>query len=299
MNSVSFTRTTLRNLLRAGLMCTAFAIGVDAQVETQTRVDNGTATQEVAVRRGEVVCVFGNDVVIKGDDGRIRDFPNVPESARVTVDGEQLGVHDLRPGMTIERTTITTTTPRVITTIKTVTGTVWNVEPPTYVTLTLKNGKNQQFRIPEGTKFTIDGQPADAFSLRSGMKVSATAVTEIPETQVTRVVNTTGEMPRPSAEALKQLVTLLILVAPYVHPAAGAQAGLQEEAQEATPPPVEPTPSELPKTGSLLPLICLLGAMFCFLAFGLRARRAFSCLKLAGSRNSRLRGTVRETRSQR
>lgn len=102
--------------------CMAVTLSANAQVQTYIDVDNGPTTQEVKIERGVVVYVSGNDVVIKGEDGRIRDFPNVPESARVTVDGQQLSVHDVRPGMTIERTTITTTTPRVITTIKTVTG---------------------------------------------------------------------------------------------------------------------------------------------------------------------------------
>jgi hypothetical protein len=163
MNSVSVSRTILRNLLGAGLICTAFALGANAQVQTYTQVDNGPATQSVKIERGVVVYVSGNDVVIKGEDGRIRDFPNVPESARVTVDGQQLSVHDVRPGMTIERTTITTATPKVITTVKTVTGTVWSVNPPTSVILTLENGKNQQFKIPDGTKFMVDGQQTDAF----------------------------------------------------------------------------------------------------------------------------------------
>jgi hypothetical protein len=264
----SFTRTILRNLLGAGLICTAFAFGANAQVQTQTQVQNGTATQQVEVRHGQVVYVSGNDVVIKGDDGRIRDFPNVPEDARVTVDGQQLGVHELIPGMTIERTTITTTTPRVITTIKTVSGTVWQVNPPTSVILTLENGKNQQFKIPDGTKFTVDGQQTDAFSLRPGMKVSATAVTEVPENVVTNQVTRTGEMPPLPSETFDPHIALLIVMVPYV-PATGATPAGTTVAS------TESTPAQLPKTGSSLPLIGLVGGFFCVLAFGLKARRAF------------------------
>jgi hypothetical protein len=267
----SFRRTILRNLLGAGLICTAFAFGTNAQVQTQTEVQNGTPTQQVEVRRGQVVYVSGNDVVIKGDDGRIRDFPNVPEDARVTVDGQQLGVHDLVPGMTIERTTITTTTPRVITTIKTVSGTVWQVFPPTSVILTLENGKNQQFKIPDGTKFTVDGQQTDAFSLRPGMKVSATAVTETPETVVTKDVTRTGEMP-PPVETFDPHVALLIVVVPYVPTTDTGDAA----PADTTPASTESTPTQLPKTASSLPLIGLVGGLFCVLAVGLKARRAFS-----------------------
>ena len=268
----SFTRTILRNLLGAGLICTAFAFGTNAQVQTQTQVQNRTPTQQVEVRHGQVVYVSGNDVVIKGDDGRIRDFPNVPEDARVTVDGQQLGVHELIPGMTIERTTITTTTPRVITTIKTVSGTVWQVNPPTSVILTLENGKNQQFTIPDGTKFTVDGQQTDAFSLRSGMKVSATAVTEVPENVVTKEVTRTGEMPPPPTETFDSHVALLVIIVPYVPTADTADAA----PADTNPASTESTPAQLPKTGSSLPLVGLVGGFFCVLAFGLKARRAFS-----------------------
>jgi hypothetical protein len=268
MNAISFSRTMLR-LLGAGLVCLAFALVTNAQVQTQTEVETGPATREVRIRRGEVVYVSGNDVVIRGEDGIYRDFPNVPESARVTVDGQQLSVHDLHPGMTIQRTTITTTRPRVITTTKSVTGTVWNVNPPTSVVLTLEDGKNQQFTIPDGTKFTVDGQLTDAFSLKPGMKVSATSVTEVPETVVRKRVRLTGEMPPPPD------VPLLIILLPDLPPEAAAPAAAAPaETPAAT--PAEPTPPQLPKTGSSLPLVGLLGGFFCCLALGLKTRRAFS-----------------------
>jgi LPXTG-motif cell wall-anchored protein len=276
MISVSFKRTILRNLLGAGLIWTAFALEMNAQEQTRTEVSNGPATQEVEVQRGVVIYVSGNDVVIKGEDGKIRDFPNVPDSARVTVDGQQLSVHDIQAGMTIERTTITTTTPRLITTIKTVSGTVWHVDPPTSVILTLENGKNQQFHIPDGTKFMIDGQPTDVFSLREGMKVSATAVTEIPETVITTQVNRTGELP-PPVETVNPHVALLVILVPYDASADTAAADSSQPATEAAAAaPAEPTPAQLPKTGSSLSLLGLLGGLFCSLAIGLKARRAFN-----------------------
>lgn len=271
MNSANFGPTILRNLLGAGLICTAFAFGMNAQVQTQTEVKTGTSTQRVNVRHGVVVYVSGHDFVIKGDDGKIRDFPNVPDSAKVTVNGQQLGVQDLKPGMTIEQTTITTTTPRLITTVKTVTGTVWHVDPPNSVILTLEDGKNQQFHIPDGTKFTVEGQSTDAFSLRPGMKVSATAVTEVPETTVTRKVTRTGEMPPPPE--IDANVALLVVMVPYVPSTESTQAAAPAEA---TPAPAEAAPKQLPKTGTLLPLVGLLGGLFFVLALGLKARRAFS-----------------------
>lgn len=279
MNSASFLRTTLRNLLGGSLICIAFAVVANGQVQTQTEVQYGPSTREVEIQRGQVAYVAGNEVVIREEDGTYRDFPDVPDSARVTVDGQQLSVHDLRRGMTIERTTITTTTPRVITTIKSVTGTVWDVNPPSYVVLTLEDGKNQEFKIPDGTKFMVDGQPTDAFSLKQGMKVSATSITESPETVVRQRIRTTGEMP-PAPD-----IALLIVVVPYALTPDTAQAPAETTppAQAETAPadpaaatPAEPAPAQLPKTGTPLPLAALLGGFFCCLALGLRTRRAFS-----------------------
>jgi hypothetical protein len=134
-------------------------------------------------------------------DGTIRDFPNVPESARATVDGKKLGIRELRPGMKLQRTTVTTTTPQVVTTVETVTGKVWHVNPPVSVILTLENGQNQMFKIPEGQKFTVNGQETDAWGLKDGMKVTATKITTAEATSVTQKTQVSGTMP-PDAPVL-------------------------------------------------------------------------------------------------
>jgi hypothetical protein len=261
----------------AGLICTAFALVTNAQVQTQTEVETGPATREITVRSGEVVYVSGNDVVIRGDDGLYRDFPNVPDSQRVTVDGKELSVHDLRPGMVIARITITTTRPRLITTIKTVSGTVWSVTPPTSVILTLEDGTNQQFNIPAGTKFMVNGESTDAFALRKGMKISATAVTEKPETVVRKRVRTIGEMPPAPPKTIDPDAALIIEVpiVPETADTAPAQTAPAEAGAETA---AEPAPARLPRTGSSLPLVGLLGGLFCSLALGLKTRRTLcSC----------------------
>src|SRR5215472_5689459 len=131
-------RTQVRQVLAVGAMCVAFAWSMSAQVKTETSTSSGQSSHEVSVERGEVVLVSGNDLVVKMEDGSIRHFPNVPESARVNVDGKELGIHDLKPGMKLERTIKVTTTPQVITTVQTVTGKVWHVSPPNSVVLTLE-----------------------------------------------------------------------------------------------------------------------------------------------------------------
>jgi len=241
-------------LLAVGIVCIAFAARTSAQVKTETTTTAGQATHDVTVERGEVVMVTGNDLIVKMEDGSIRHVPNVPESARVTVDGQQLGIHDLKPGMKLQRTVTTTSTPKTITTVKSVTGKVWHVNPPTSVILTLEDGTNQQFKIPKNQKFTVDGQQLDAWGLKKGMTVSATKIVEVPEVEVSQQRSVTGTMPPPP-------------------PAPPADAPILVAVAEPTPAPAAAAPAELPKTGSFLPLIGLLGSVSLLLSVGLGAIR--------------------------
>lgn len=263
MISTEFARTLGRGLLAGGAVCLAFALTASGQVETTTKTATaGAATHSVKVEKGTVVYVSGNSVVIKAEDGTLRHFDNVPDSVTVNVGGKQLNVHQLQPGMTVERETITTTTPKMITTVKTVTGTVWAVTPPTTVILTMEDGKNQRFKIPNGQKFMINGQETDAFGLRKGMQVSAQQVTEAPEQVVTQQIKRSGTMPPPPPPAPAPDVPIIVLVAEAPAPA------------PAPAPAAEPAPKKLPKTASELPLIGLLGVLFCGLSLTAIAIRA-------------------------
>lgn len=242
--------------LLVAVACVALTVSAAAQVQTQTNVTHEQPTQQVTVERGTVVLVDGNDLVVKMEDGSLRHIANVPESARVDVGGKELGIHDLQPGMKLEHTVTTTTTPRTITTVQSVTGKVFHVVPPTSVILTLENGTNQQFSIPKGQKFNIDGQTVDAFGLKKGMKISATRVVEVPETVVSQEKTLTGTMPPPPPPAD---LPLLIVVVKHVPAPAAAQPEMAE--------------NKLPKTGTILPLIGLLGLAFTGASFGMRLLR--------------------------
>ena len=243
-------------VLVVGAMCLAFTLSTAAQVKTETTTERGQAVQEATVERGEVVLVSGNDLVVKMENGEIRHFANVPESVKVTVDGKELGIHDLKPGMKLQRTLTVTTTPKTITTVQTVTGKVWQITPPNSVILTLEDGTNQQFKIPKGQKFTVDGQETDAFGLKKGMNVSATKIVEVPETEVEHQRQLTGSMPPPPPPPPADAPILIAQLEPAPAPAAPA------------------APAELPKTGSLLPLIGLLGSFSLLSSFGLRFLRS-------------------------
>ena len=251
--------------LFAAITATIFAAAVGAQVQTTTDTSvAGGATQTTKTERGEVVYVSGNDLVVRAEDGQIRHFPNVPDSVRITVDGQQLSVHDLKVGMKVQRTITTTTTPKMITTVQTVTGKVWHVTPPMSVILTLEDGKNQEFKIPKNQKFKVNGEMLDAFALRPGMIITATKIVEVPEQVVTQQRKLTGTMPPPPPAPPADQPMLVATSSPKPMPS--------------TPPPTEvasaATPATLPKTASSVPLIGLLGLVSLVLALGIRISRA-------------------------
>lgn len=238
-----------QQVLIIGTVCAVLAVCMSAQVQTKTYSTTEDASVKTQVESGEVVTVSGNDLVVKMVDGSLRHFANVPENASVTVDGHQLGIHDLKPGMKLERTITTTTTPKTITTVQSVTGTVWFVSPPNSVILRMANGKNQQFKIPNNQKFNVNGQMVDAWGLKKGMKVSATKVVEVPVTDVAQTRSVTGELPPPPPPPPAD-VPVLVVEEEVVVPVEVAQA--QAPA---------PAPAELPATGSQLPLIGSLGLL--------------------------------------
>lgn len=253
-------KTTLKQLLvmlTVGMICLAFSLTLSAQVQTKTSTTSHQATVQTTVERGEVVYLEGNDVIVKMEDGSLRDFANVPESAKVNVDGREIGVHDLKVGMKLEKTITTTSTPKTITTVQTVTGKVWHVSPPSSVILRLEDGTNQQFKIPNEQKFNVDGKVVDAWGLKKGMMVSATKIVEVPEVHITHEHQVTGSMPPPPPPPPADQPILVATAAP-------------------APTPTLAAPAELPKTGSPLPLVGLLGFASIAAAIGLKAVRRVS-----------------------
>src|SRR5688572_30682025 len=210
----------------------------------------GLAQQTATVERGEVLAVNGHDIMVKLDTGEVRHY-TAPPGATANVDGRQLTVQDLRPGMKLARTTITTTSDRVVTSVRMTHGTVWQVNAP-YVIFTGPDGKNKQVKVPDGTKFTIGGESKTVFDLKKGMKFTATIVTQAPETVVTSTRSTTGTAPPPVKPVIAYVPPklegpMLIEEAPVAKPVQVAQS---------TPAPSvstrarETAPTKLPKTAS-------------------------------------------------
>ncbi|HEX5043498.1 MAG TPA: hypothetical protein VFV75_11365 [Candidatus Polarisedimenticolaceae bacterium] len=246
----------MRGRMLLGLVALGAAGLALAQVKTDTATETGRSLQAIQVERGEVWYVSGNDLVVKMEDGTLRNFMNVPDDVRATVDGKQLSVRELKPGMKLQRTITTTMTPAVITTVQTVTGTVFSVSPPKSVVLTLEDGTNQSFDIPKGQQFDVQGKTVDAFGLKRGMKVSAAKIIQTPATMTAQQRAVTGSMPPPPPPNTPILIA-------------------QSEPVPAPPPPEAPKPEKLPVTGSLVPLLGLVGAasLGLGLALGVLRRR--------------------------
>jgi LPXTG-motif cell wall-anchored protein len=230
----------------AAIAFLALAMSTLAQDTSQTTTTehHGQASKTVDVEQGEVVYVSGNDLVLKMADGEIRHV-TAPPGATAVVDGKTISIKDVVPGMKLQRTITTTSTPQTVTTVRTINGKVWFVQAPSRVILTLPDNTNKEYKVPKDQVFMVNGEKKTVWDLRKGMNISATVLTEVPETVVAQQKQVTGSMPPPPPTP--PIVGVLLIETPA--PAAPATVA------EATP------PAELPKTGSLLPLMGLFGIL--------------------------------------
>ena len=243
------------------LACALITAGVWAQDITTSTTHKGPSMYETAVKSGTVVYVSGNDLLVKLSDGEVEHFV-VPDSATFTVDGKQMTLRELKPGTHLTQTITTKTTPTLVTTVRTIDGKVWHVNPPTYVILTLPDGTNKEYRVPKDQIFNVNGAQDTVFQLKKGMTVSATVVKEEPVTYVSENKTVTGVTPKAHAKVTPQVPeTVEVLLVESSNPA-------PQPTQTAA---AEPAPQALPKTGSEWPLVGLLG--LASLGVGMLTRR--------------------------
>jgi LPXTG-motif cell wall-anchored protein len=241
------------SILRASLCTLACAVVTTAVVWAQdittSTTQKGTSTYETEVRSGTVVYVSGNDLLVKLSDGEVEHFV-VPDSATFTVDGKQMTLRELKPGTHLTQRITTKTTPTLITTVRTIDGKVWHVNPPSYVILTLPDGTNKEYKVPKDQIFNVNGTKETVFQLKKGMTVSATVVKEEPVTYVSESKGVTGVMPKAHAKVTPPVPeTVDVLLVESSNPA-------PQPTQTAA---AEPAPQALPKTGSEWPLVGLVG----------------------------------------
>ena len=162
-----------------------FTLAVGAWAQTVYQVD---------VKRGTVVYVSGNDLVVKMEDNNLRHFV-VPADSKFTVDGKEIGLQDLKAGTQLTQTVTLQIAEEVVTQIRTVDAKVLEVKPPH---LTIAEGDTEKYiTVPEGTTFIINGKQLMLSDLRAGMRVKGTVVTAVPTTVMARTTELTGQTPKP------------------------------------------------------------------------------------------------------
>lgn len=232
-------RAVARLVLAAVAVVFAAAGVTSAQTTTETKTF-------------EVIAVQGNDLVVKLPEGT-KEL-TVPEDFRFTVDGQQLSVHDLKVGMKGTATVTTKTTLHPVTVTEVKNGTVKQVSGPTIIVQTAEGFKmfTEGDVDKRGVKIMRNGEPAQLSDFRTGDKLSATIITEMPPRVVTE----------------KEVTASLA----KAQGGAAASAPAKSAAPSAA---MEPADSgkHLPKTASQLPLVGLLGLTSLLAGVGLTLRR--------------------------
>ncbi|HEY7368836.1 MAG TPA: LPXTG cell wall anchor domain-containing protein [Thermoanaerobaculia bacterium] len=200
-------------------------------------------------RNFEIISVDGNKVVFRGEQG-VREV-TLPADFVLTVDGREVGVAELKPGMkgTAVITTKTTQKPVVVTEVRNA-----EVMAVTGNTIIVKNAEGyRKFTQTDvnARNITImrEGQNVQLSQLRPGDKLTATIITQGAPTVVTeRDLKVAASSPAAPAPA----PAMAPAPAPAMAPApAAAPAPAPEPAPAAT----------LPKTGSNLPLVAGFGLL--------------------------------------
>jgi LPXTG-motif cell wall-anchored protein len=226
--------------------------------QTTKQQIKGTATVTTEELRGTVAYVEGNKLVVRMSTGDIRTF-DVPESRRFIIDGREVTVRDLKEGTRLTATVTTTTTPVTERTTTVGSGKVWFVSGNTVI-LTLPNNENRSYKVADSYRFTVGGQPATVHDLRKGMTISAQKIVEEPLTVIASNTVVTGQAPPPAppprTEVARTPPPARLTPAPVAAPApARAPEPAPVEQAAATP------PAKLPKTGSPLPLVGMVGLL--------------------------------------
>jgi LPXTG-motif cell wall-anchored protein len=216
-----------------------------------------TQSTQTEIKDFEVVSVDGNKVVLKGAEGS-KEI-TVPADFRFTVDGRQVSVNELRPGMRGSATITTTTTVTPVTVTEVKNGDVMQVTGSSIIVRTdqgIKSFSEGDVK-KRGVKIVRDGQPLAFTDLRSGDKLTATIVTTHP----------------PKVMTERQVQASLSSPAPAAAPERAAPSASAAAPESTTASSASATPRRLPKTASPLPFVGLLGAGLLTAGVTLTARR--------------------------
>ena len=187
--------TTRVMMTVAAVLCTAGFAAAQTSA-SKTEKTSGTSSFEQTVRlTGDVVYVQGNWLVAQMKPSGNYELFNVQPGREFQIDGQKKLIGDLKPGTSLTAMIITKTTPVTVRTTATLMGTVWWVRG-NWVILTLPNGENKEYKVPDSYRFMVEGKPASVQDLRQGMKVSATKIVEEPQTEISTQTVITGSSPK-------------------------------------------------------------------------------------------------------
>ena len=269
-------RVLSRVVLTVGtLVC--LAAGAWAQVAS-------TASE---TKKFEVIAVDGNQLVVNLPEGT-REI-TVPAGFLFNIDGKQMSVQELKPGMkgTATITTKTTVTPVTVTEVKN--GQVVIASGGAIYVRT--GGDVKMFTQGDvdkrGVKIMRGGKPAAVSDFRAGDTLTATIITSKPPQVVTEkeVQATLARAPEPAAAPLPAPAAAPPAAAPPAAagpaPATAAPAAASSEPPPAAPAasaaPVQTEPPSLPttqqETSSAWPLVGLGLVLLVVVALVVRRRR--------------------------
>jgi len=171
------------------------AAAAGAQPTTQSEKIKGEAKVETVKMTGEVVRVHENWLLMKMHPLGNYSLFNVQPGREFMIDGVAKHIGDLMPGTILSGTITKKMTPVTTRTTTTLNGEVWYASG-NYVILTLENGENKEYKVPESYRFMVEGKPASVHELKPGMKVSATKIVEEPSTEISTESVVTGKAPK-------------------------------------------------------------------------------------------------------
>lgn len=186
---------TRSRILMTGVALLVTAGALQAQVTQKKEEVKGEATVVTEKMTGEVVWVQGNALVCKMQPRGYYAVFNVKPGREFIIDGVTKHIADLKPGTVLTATVTTTTQPVTLRTTSNLKGRVAWLNGP-YLVLTVENGENKEYNVPDSFRFVVDGKPASVYELRVGMNVSATKIVEEPRNEIAEKTVITGKAPK-------------------------------------------------------------------------------------------------------
>jgi hypothetical protein len=216
------------------------------------------------LKQGKVVAVAGNTLIIKTKEGVYKQY-EVPDGFKFNLDGKQVGVAELKPGM---RLTATITTTKEVVPVTVTEERNAEVVAVAGNSLLLKGPRGvRKYTWEQASDYTIvrDGQTITAADLKVGDRVTGLMITKMHPTTVTETKVVAKEAaPAPAAAPASARVSAPAKAAP-----APAPAPAMASASAPAPAPAEAPArhAKMPKTASSVPAVGLAG----LLALGLGA----------------------------